>query len=214
MAQPRLMSTQSLSSTLRGSSISSGSRTASPLPPQWETPTLTPRRSKVTCPSILVACYIVQMCAALLADTNWQNSKGVQHRCRRECLHLRAKHSTKSDICFCLHTELRTPIRSSGEEENEDTAQLQKDIQKVREAMQSEGEATSKRRLSTDVTDSPPSSPAHPGNTPLACIISYFRWGESCHAIKEKHDVVRQHLDWKLAESATKHESHSLCCEN
>lgn len=39
--------------------------------------------------------------------------------------------------------ELRTPERSSGDENNEDTAQLLKDIQKVREELQQEEEATS-----------------------------------------------------------------------
>ena len=62
-----------------------------------------------------------------------------------------------------LCTELRTPIRDDGGEENEDTMQLAKDIQKVREALQTEGEATSQLRCSSAEAALPASSPEHAG---------------------------------------------------
>ena len=66
-------------------------------------------------------------------------------------------------INLMLCTELRTPIRDDEGEENEDTMQLAKDIQKVREALQTEGEATSQLRCSSDDAALPASSPAHAG---------------------------------------------------
>ena len=69
-------------------------------------------------------------------------------------------------------------MRSSGDEENEDTAQLLKDIQKVREDLaQSEGEATSRRHSVSGVAGSDPSFPRHSGQhapytpTILPCVL-------------------------------------------
>ncbi len=71
---------------------------------------------------------------------------------------------------FCA--ELRTPVRSSGDEENEDTAQLLKDIQKVREDLaQSEGEATSQRHSVSGLAGSASPLPGHLGqHTPYTPI--------------------------------------------
>ncbi|CAL5220532.1 g2566 [Coccomyxa viridis] len=59
--------------------------------------------------------------------------------------------------------ELRTPERSSGDENNEDTAQLLKDIQKVREELQQEEEATSNMHPSIAGAKSPLALPAQQG---------------------------------------------------
>ncbi|CAK0783543.1 hypothetical protein CVIRNUC_006742 [Coccomyxa viridis] len=65
--------------------------------------------------------------------------------------------------------ELRTPVRSSGDEENEDTAQLLKDIQKVREDLaQSEGEATSQRHSVSGLAGSASPLPGHLGKAKQA----------------------------------------------
>ena len=84
------------------------------------------------------------------------------------CAHFQSEAQLYCPGSVLLCTELRTPIRSSGEEENEDTAQLQKDIQRVRDALQAEGEATSKMRADCADAESPAAVAMHTGKS-LTC---------------------------------------------
>ena len=90
----------------------------------------------------------------------------------------RSVYSREGSSFVTICTELRTPERSSGDEENEDTAQLLKDIKRVREELQLE-EATIKTCPESASAKSPLALSAHAGKNgtqSLLALPAVARW--------------------------------------